>query len=103
MNVLRQANEKTPGKSSCSTGKGVPAWVPPPWLIPLIEKANRKKPSRDLPEHPEEQPELEISDDRQLPEAPDRPGGEGPRGVAIIDTGNVIPEGSPRKRPKNNP
>ncbi|MDD5171718.1 MAG: hypothetical protein PHF60_01645 [Candidatus ainarchaeum sp.] len=98
---LRLTHAETPKNCNGSTDKGVSAWLPPPWMIPLIDK-EKKSPSKGIPEHPEERPELEIDDSRS-PVLPDSSDSESPRGVVILDLWNVIPEGRPRQRPKNNP
>jgi hypothetical protein len=60
-------------KIHCSDGrkdKAVPPWVPPAFIIPLIDKKKEKQ-------APPEQPRVEIDDNVPDSVPEDKPGGEG--------------------------
>lgn len=77
------------GQANAPKGKdplktGIPAWVPPAWIIPLIDSNNRNRKPVD------DRPRVEIPVDERVPEddLPFRePQEDGDRGVVIIEFG----------------
>jgi hypothetical protein len=61
----------------------IPSWVPPPWVIPLIDKddKSKKKPAKD------DRPRVEIQIDERGPEqeSPGEEPDDPDRGVAILE------------------